>query len=65
MNKEKEMISMSELKALFGVTRQAIHRWIKTPQFPKPYKVMGKLLWKRSEIDAYLESTRKKDDANE
>jgi predicted DNA-binding transcriptional regulator AlpA len=60
MEKLEEMLSMKDLVKAFGVTRQAIHRWIKErPNFPRPSKIVGKLLWKKSEIDAYIESTRK------
>jgi predicted DNA-binding transcriptional regulator AlpA len=59
MEKIEEMISMNDITELFGVTRQSVHRWIKHPDFPKPFKIVGKLLWKRSEIEAYIESTRK------
>ena len=59
MNKLDDMLSMKDIMQLFGVTRQAIHRWIKLPDFPKPSKIVGKLLWKRSDIEAYIESQRK------
>jgi predicted DNA-binding transcriptional regulator AlpA len=59
MEKLGEMLSMKDIMGLFGVTRQAVHRWIKRPDFPKPSKIVGKLLWKKSEIEAYIESTKK------
>jgi hypothetical protein len=35
---------------------------MKQPNFPKPVLVMSKKLYKRGEIDAYLETTREKTD---
>lgn len=55
----EDMLSMKDIIELFGVTRQAVHRWIKRPEFPKPSKIVGKLLWRRNEIESYIESTKK------
>jgi predicted DNA-binding transcriptional regulator AlpA len=60
MEKLEEMLSMKDITKAFGVTRQAVHRWIKEdPNFPKPSKIVGKLLWKKSVIEEYIESKRK------
>ena len=60
MTKLEDMLSMNDLMQLFGVTRQAIHRWIKNrPDFPKPSKIVGKLLWNKLEIEAYIKASKK------
>ncbi|MDR0580922.1 MAG: helix-turn-helix domain-containing protein [Holosporaceae bacterium] len=59
---KNEYLKYKELMVLFGVTRSTIWMWVNNEamDFPQPFKVGRKLLWKRSEIEAYLESTRKR-----
>lgn len=53
-------LNMKEMTKFLKVDRRTITRWIKdNPGFPKPMKIGRKLLWKRSEIEEYIESTRK------
>jgi predicted DNA-binding transcriptional regulator AlpA len=59
MNGLEEMLSSKDIQKSLGVTRECLQRWIKNTDFPKPYKVVGKNLWKKSEIEAYIDSTRK------
>jgi predicted DNA-binding transcriptional regulator AlpA len=48
-----------ELSEFIKVDKRTILRWIKdNPEFPSPSKVGHKLLWKRSDIEAYLESKK-------
>jgi predicted DNA-binding transcriptional regulator AlpA len=54
-----KMLQMKDLMEVFGVSRATIYEWVKKEGFPKSYKIGGKNFWKRSEIEAYLESTRK------
>ena len=56
----RETLNMKELTEYLKVDRATINRWVKSnSNFPKPSKAGRKNLWKRSEIEAYLESTRK------
>jgi predicted DNA-binding transcriptional regulator AlpA len=56
----EEHLKVQDLTEIFKVTRFTISTWMKEkPNFPKPFRAGRKLLWKRSEIEAYLESTRK------
>jgi predicted DNA-binding transcriptional regulator AlpA len=55
-----ENFTMKELVEFLKVDRRTITRWIKNkPDFPKPFKIDRKLLWKRAEVEAYMENTRK------
>ena len=53
------MLQMEELIKTFKVARTTIYEWMKKDNFPKPCKIGHKNFWKKSEIEAYLESTRK------
>jgi predicted DNA-binding transcriptional regulator AlpA len=59
-NLSEENFNMKELVEFLKVDRRTITRWIKEePNFPKPFKIGRKLLWKRSEIEEYIEKCRK------
>ncbi len=53
------LLTMKELSELLKVDRMTITRWVRVkPDFPKPIKIERKNLWKRSEIEAYIESQK-------
>lgn len=54
-----EMLQMEDLIKTFKVARTTIYEWMKNEKFPKPCKIGHKNFWKRSEIESYIESTRK------
>jgi len=57
----KETLNMKELTEYLKVDRMTITRWVKTSlNFPKPSKIGRKNLWRKSEIDEYLEQTKKR-----
>ena len=50
---------MKELTEYLKVDRMTVTRWVKSNQnFPKPSKAGRKNLWKRFEIDEFLEKTK-------
>ena len=54
---DKDLINADEMIEKFSITKRTLHRWSKTTlNFPKPFKVGRRLLWKRSEVEAYIES---------
>jgi len=55
----EKMIETKDIAEAFGVARQTIHVWLKSTDFPRPSKIGHKNFWKKSEIEAYIESTRK------
>ena len=52
------MIQMNELLKLFKVSRGTVYEWMRG-DFPKPIKIGHKNFWKRSEIEEYIERTKK------
>jgi predicted DNA-binding transcriptional regulator AlpA len=55
-----EFLTVKDLVDMLKVSRFTISVWKKEKkEFPKPFNVGRKLLWKKSEIEAYMESTRK------
>ncbi len=56
-------LEMDDIVKYLKVDRLTITRWVKTKSdFPRPFKIGRKNLWKKSEIDAYLETKRKTGD---
>ena len=59
MNFDEEVVYIADIIAKFRVSRKTIYNWIATDlTFPKPYKIGLKLLWKKSDIEAYIESKK-------
>jgi len=57
---EEKPLTMTEVAEHLRCNRKTVERWLKEkPGFPKPFKIGRRLLWKRSEVGEYLESTRK------
>lgn len=59
MEFEDKMVEMKDIVEFFGVARRTIYEWIKHANFPKPAKIGHKNFWKKSEIEAFIESKRK------
>jgi predicted DNA-binding transcriptional regulator AlpA len=59
MNFDEDVVYISDITSKFRVSRKTIYNWIATDlTFPKPYKIGLKLLWKKSDIEAYIESKK-------
>jgi predicted DNA-binding transcriptional regulator AlpA len=57
---DEETVDVKDLMRFSKVTRRTVYKWIEEePNFPRPFKIGLKLFWKRSEIESYIESTRK------
>jgi excisionase family DNA binding protein len=52
-------LSAEEIIEKLGISRKTLDNWIEKGQFPKPFKIGRRIFWKESEIEEYLESTRK------
>lgn len=51
----EETIGISDIMDFFKVTRQTVHVWLKTnPNFPRPIKVGKRVVWKKTEIEKYI-----------
>lgn len=55
---EDKLFNISELIKYLHISRAGFYNLIKKEEFPKPVLVLEKKLWKKSEIDEYLEKTR-------
>jgi predicted DNA-binding transcriptional regulator AlpA len=63
---DKELLSITNLCNYLGVSRPGLFVVRRDdPNFPKPVLFNKKQLWRRSEIDAYLENTRRNNDREE
>lgn len=49
------LISKSDIRTEFGISKSTLNRWIKLGLWPKPIRIAGTSLWRRSDIDAFLE----------
>ena len=44
-------------KLVGGIAVSTVWLWIKTKNFPKPYKLAGRVtVWKKSEVDTWIEN---------
>jgi len=55
----EDFISRDDLCKDLNIGKVTLWNWRKDPSFPKPFKIGKTLLWKKSEIESYIESTRK------
>jgi excisionase family DNA binding protein len=56
---ERELLTISEVCDYLRVSKVTFFRMRKEEDFPKPVLSHKKQLWKKAEIDDYLEQTRK------
>jgi predicted DNA-binding transcriptional regulator AlpA len=49
------LISKSDIRSEFGISKSTLDRWIKLGLWPKPIKIAGTTLWRRSDIEYFLE----------
>jgi excisionase family DNA binding protein len=54
----RELLTIKELCEYMRISKVTLFRLRKEENFPKPVLSYKKQLWKRSEIDEYLEKTR-------
>ena len=57
MNEDKYLTG-PEIRDLLRITKQTLVALKKRPDFPKSYRPAGRDLWKRSEVEAYIESKK-------
>jgi excisionase family DNA binding protein len=57
-NDSDPMIGVAEVAKLLGLTPRTITRLVSQRQFAEPYRVGGTFLWRTSEFQAWLESTK-------
>ncbi len=57
---DEKYLTGPEVRELLRITKQTLVALKKRPGFPKAYRPAGRDLWKKSEIESYLESTKQK-----
>jgi predicted DNA-binding transcriptional regulator AlpA len=61
----EEYVELEDVLKITGINQTALYIKVKYNEFPKPERIVvptprKRSLWKRSEIDEYLEKTREK-----
>ena len=54
-----DLLTPEDLMKFFKVSRKTVDNWVRDGALPKPIKMGRRIFWKRSEIEAYIESQRK------
>ena len=52
----KEYLTQEEVEALIGIKQTTLNTLVRFGHFPAPLKLEIRKLWKRSEVEAYIES---------
>ena len=55
----EQFLLIGPILKLTGKSRATVHRWCKSGNFPKPYKVAGSIMWKRSDYDLWSKQLQK------
>ena len=59
-NNDERLLDSKDICEMLRISKTTLTSFVKRDHFPKPFKVGNKFMWKRSEIDTYLEQTRSK-----
>jgi predicted DNA-binding transcriptional regulator AlpA len=55
MHSITELIQRTDIRNEYGIPTSTLNRWIKQGVWPKPIKLGGKSLWRRIDIEQFLE----------
>ena len=59
---EKTLLRMKHITEILSVSKSTIWLWIKNDAFPKPNKINGVSVWKKGDIDEWVQlNTNKKE----
>ena len=56
------LLDIAKVCKYLNLSRSTFHRIRKVGNFPSPYLIGEKQLWRKSDIDAYLEKTRERNE---
>ena len=60
---EKTLLRMKHITEILSVSKSTIWLWIKNDAFPKPNKINGVSVWKKDDIDEWINiNTNKKEE---
>lgn len=48
--KRAEMMTVSEVAEVMGISPATVYHWVKTYRLPKPKRIGGRYYWEREEI---------------
>jgi predicted DNA-binding transcriptional regulator AlpA len=51
-----ELIQRAQIRSEYGIPTSTLNRWIKLGIWPKPIKLGGKSVWRRIDIEQFLET---------
>lgn len=57
------LLRKADIKAEYGIPVSTLNRWIKSGDWPKPIKLGGTPLWRKIDVERFLEYLA--DEANE
>jgi len=49
------LLRKSDLKSEFGIPKSTLNRWVAHGLWPTPIKIGGTTLWRRSDVEQFLE----------
>lgn len=49
------LLRKADIQSEIGIPKSTLNRWIKLGLWPKPIKIAGTTLWRRSDIEDFLE----------
>ena len=55
MSTRPELVRVPDVAEMLGVNEPAVRWLVYTKELPAPAKISGRLVWKRSQIEQYLE----------
>lgn len=54
------LLRKADIQSEIGIPKSTLNRWIKLGLWPKPIKIEGTTLWRRTDIEAFLEQSSQK-----
>ena len=53
------LLRKADIQSEIGIPKSTLNRWIKLGLWPKPIKIAGTTLWRRSDLEKFLEQAAK------
>lgn len=50
------LLTIREVRGRIGLSQTTIYRLVAAGQFPKPYRVLSRSLWRSDEVTAWIEA---------
>lgn len=57
------LIGVTDVLSLIPVARSTLYLRMQEPDFPKPVRIGGRVMWKSEEVHAYIDSKQEKTEA--